>query len=276
MGLAVQQLMLDIVHERDPELSAVLHGEGHAPKPYTVSGLLTNRDRSARGEMPALWGEIALGQEAWVRLGGLNRDVMAILGDFAAAPPPTIDIDHHAWEVVEATWDHPWAGRTRYTELIRASMTASLHHKLMFAFASPTAFHSGGFYMPLPLPKLVFGSLLARWNTFTAAVLPEAVMTYVEHNITIEEHQIRTRRIHLKHTQRQVGFVGETVFSVNQQQGKLAQTDLALGDHFAIDFASLARSLLLLEAFAFYSGVGIKTTAGMGLVKSRLWCHDSN
>lgn len=276
MGRAVQQFALDIVRQRDPALSDQLHTEGHAPKAYAASGLLSEGERGlAPGELAALWGDVTPGRPAWVRIVGLNRAVLDTLAHFAAEPPATVEIDRHHWEVVEVTWAHPWAGRTRYTELIRTVMTAPIPRDLRLHFAMPTAFHSNGINVPLPIPALVFNSLATRWTAFTNAQLPEEFAPFVDYCVMLSRHHTETRILTLKQNSKQIGFVGEAAFTLARRNEKLDTLQPQLAERIARHHDSLAQTLALLAAFAFYSGIGIKTTTGMGMAQACLACRNS-
>lgn len=267
LGRAVQQFCLDAISRTDPALAAQLHEEGHAARPYAVSGLLRP------GGTQAIWGAVSAGDGAWLRLVGLRREVVAALEVFASQPPPTIELDYAPWEVEAVTWDtaaHPWAGRAHYAALIRQGLTASPPRQVALEFASPTAFHSDGLNVPLPVPASVFGSLAARWRDFTGAPLPEELSPFVQHFVMLSRYRTETRILSFKQGSRQVGFVGEVSFTVAGRNAALEKNQPELAGALSARHADLARTLGLLAAFAFYSGVGIKTTAGMGMGRESL------
>jgi CRISPR/Cas system endoribonuclease Cas6 (RAMP superfamily) len=74
----------------------------------------------------------------------------------------------------------------------------------------------------------------------------------LESGVMVSRHRIETSILNFKQGSRQIGFVGEVLFGV--QRGLIPpEAQAGLG---------------LLAAFAFYSGVGIKTTTGMGMARA--------
>jgi CRISPR-associated endoribonuclease Cas6 len=103
--------------------------------------------------------------------------------------------------------------------------------------------------VPLPNPERIFGSLYERWNRFAPTPLPEAFKGYFEDDILIHYCNIHTHYVNRERSNKggTVGFMGDVTFYCGGG-----------------DFLPYAHAL---AAFARYSGVGIKTTQGMGLVE---------
>jgi len=115
-------------------------------------------------------------------------------------------------------------------------------------FATPTTFRQGDADLPLPVPRLVFRGLWEKWNAFApqSSLLSEEV---IERKIALAEAQIRTRTFDEGRSSI-VGFVGWAEFYL-------------MGRHSL----EVIRSLHALAEFAFFAGVGRKSTHGMGLVR---------
>jgi CRISPR-associated endoribonuclease Cas6 len=115
-------------------------------------------------------------------------------------------------------------------------------------FYTPTTFRQGDIDLPLPVPSLVFRGLLTRWNAFSPISAPLLRET-IDRRIALSSADIQTRmffdgRSHIP------GFVGEVTFRILRNTSHTeAQAIAALAD------------------FAFYAGIGRKTTHGMGLVR---------
>lgn len=137
--------------------------------------------------------------------------------------------------------EHPWAGVSTYPKLFQGQATASLG----LQFASPTFFRRKGMIYPLPEPKLVFDSLTQRWNAFAPVKVPEELQQAWE-RLTVSAFQGRTHRIVPNDDERGVGFVGRVVYHLPKASPTEAQWLQALG------------------RFAFYAGVGAKTSLGFG------------
>ena len=116
-----------------------------------------------------------------------------------------------------------------------------------FRFVSPTGFKRNNRQFFLPLPELVFGSLLRKWRLHVepdAWPELEAALPQIEiQNYRVESHAAKLRADRILR-----GFCGETEYSLRG----LPEAE--------------QRALSALAAFAFFSGVGYKTSQGMGEV----------
>jgi CRISPR-associated endoribonuclease Cas6 len=263
MGRAVQQLCLDLIRRTNPELSEQLH-DANDSKPYAVSGLLQHDSTEP------VYGRLPSGTRAWMRLAGLNSAVVNALTFALASCPPQVELDRAAWRVESVAaqrGEHPWVGQTTYADLLRHYTRADPPDSLTLHFAAPTGFHSKGTNMPLPVPDLVFGSLLSRWNAFGPAALPDLLTDFVEQQVVVHRYETATRMPRFKQGSIQVGFVGEVMYTLLKRNPSLSKHNPTLAERLAAEGESLARALHLLAAFGFYSGIGIKTTTGMGMVK---------
>lgn len=263
MGRAGQQLALDLVRRSDPALSEALHALSQT-KPYAVSGLLLPETTR-----PVL-GRVAVGDRAWVRVLGLQADVVAAL-DRSLEPTPTeVEIDHTRWQVESVSRsnsEHPWAGRTTTSDLIQRHRTLTPATKLTLEFATPTGFHSAGLNVPLPQPALVWGSLLRQWNDLSLFPLPEDLTPFIAWQVMLNRYRAETQILRFKQGSQQIGFTGQATFAIATRNEQLERTDPALAERLSAQREELGQALGLLAEFAFYCGVGIKTTTGMGMVR---------
>jgi CRISPR-associated endoribonuclease Cas6 len=165
--------------------------------------------------------------------------------------------------VTGATLDparHPWAGQSSYQDLAAPFLLGGqekVSRKVRLEFVSPITFRSGGRYVPLPLPELVFGSLLDRWQTFAPIALHPEVRRFAEEAVVLSQYKLRTRGLPYKHGEKasgeqrgqggwQIGFTGQVIFTALNP------------DRYWLNV------LHLLAAYAFYSGVGYQTGTGLG------------
>lgn len=127
----------------------------------------------------------------------------------------------------------------------------SSEHRL--AFRTATAFKSQGKYLNLPTTRLILQSLIRKWNgSITECPIEDEDdegMEAMAAGIRCKQFQIYDRLYYLKGNSIP-GFVGEITLD-NRLNG--FQRDLA-------------NALLIMAGF---SGIGIKTTLGMGGVESR-------
>jgi hypothetical protein len=166
-----------------------------------------------------------------------------------------------------------WTGYTSCARLVERVRNVRLKSEeiLQGEFASLATFHRGNaestygkHYALLPLPNYLFPWLARRWQEVAPADLAEIVRDeqiarYIdEEGITIEDHALQTHRVRFRHHP-QRGFLGTCAYR------------LCGPDQAAVTPGALAvrRQLVLLLWFAFYTGVGYKTTMGMGQFRLR-------
>jgi CRISPR-associated endoribonuclease Cas6 len=135
-----------------------------------------------------------------------------------------------------------------------------------FQFATPTFFkRSGGLaypdlIVPIPLPDLVFGSLLRNWNQFSPSSFVETnlLKEICTHHFEMTHHRISSQQARLVfprdggqyRTTTFPGFVGSCSFRLVELHDR-----------------TIIKMLNTLADFAFYAGVGAKTTMGFGVAK---------
>jgi CRISPR-associated endoribonuclease Cas6 len=125
-------------------------------------------------------------------------------------------------------------------------------------FESPASSRSNGMHFPLPDPILVFGSYLARWNTFAPPELrvDESWLEWLRQAVAVARFRIDTEEVRFPDYQ-QIGCVG------------LVQYRIVRPDR------SLPRAIApfnFLADYAFFCGTGHMTTRGMGQTRRlRRW-----
>lgn len=137
---------------------------------------------------------------------------------------------------------HPWAALSTYGRLFQGDSQGDVSLR----FATPTFFRRQGQNYALPEPGLVFGSLLSRWNAYAPLPVP-AELEQALPQLTFKYFNLRTRTI-AGHTPT-AGALGRATY------------------HLPGASEEQRRWLSALGRFAFYSGVGAKTTLGFGQVR---------
>ncbi|RMD47961.1 MAG: CRISPR system precrRNA processing endoribonuclease RAMP protein Cas6, partial [Candidatus Thermofonsia bacterium] len=134
----------------------------------------------------------------------------------------------------------------------RLAETAVPQKELTLHFLSPTAFKQGPGHLPLPLPGNVFHWPLRVWQAYAPPALrlqmPDTWLNWCRQNIFVTEHQIETAAVSITYKETFTGFVGQVTFNAykgGQEYLRIWQT---------------------LGHLAAFSGVGHKTTMGMGAV----------
>ncbi|MEM6284462.1 MAG: CRISPR system precrRNA processing endoribonuclease RAMP protein Cas6 [Chloroflexota bacterium] len=263
MGRAVQHVLLrQVVEPHDPTLSQALH-DSSGLKPYTVTGLMRP------DAVQPLYGDVRAGDRAWIRMVGLRRDVTVALREWAFFAPDLIEIDGVPWHV-EAVYhtqrSHFAAGGTSYRRMVAQAQQPTPAPKISMAFPSPTAFHSGGVNLPFPLPSLVFGSMARQWAAFNGPTLPTELDPFIEHYVMLHRYNLETAIFSFKQGSKQIGFTGTTVYEIASRNRRLERVQPELSATLQQDHRRLAQMVPLLVDVSFYSGIGVKTTSGMGFV----------
>ena len=230
-----------ILHQVDPLLAEALH-QWNGRKPFTISSL----NGLPRGDGREV--VIPPGWECWLRVTTLGQEIFQpfIQRFIQGGARPQLQlgpIDFGVAEVLTVPGSHPWSG---YVESEQLLAQADAAERIELLFASPTAFNVGPRYELVPLPRLVFGQLASKWNAFLPqAIGRESVEAVADEAVMISDFRLQTRTQQWK-GRVQKGFTGECVYDLS-----------ALGE-------GERRLFALLADFAFYAGVGGKTTQGMG------------
>lgn len=138
-----------------------------------------------------------------------------------------------------------WSDFISYDDLWnKADRTNSVFN---FKIVTPLFFKMGDRYDPLPQPELFFKSLYRKWNDFSPHKIEESFLTQLE-KISISYCDIKTEIFKDKMDINFIGSVGKVSFKPK---------------NWDEDFI---HKLNVLSNFAYFSGVGAKTTMGMGQV----------
>ncbi|MGH2522322.1 MAG: CRISPR system precrRNA processing endoribonuclease RAMP protein Cas6 [Anaerolineales bacterium] len=143
---------------------------------------------------------------------------------------------------------HPWAAATSYQSLSAPWLLgrARPESRLSLQFASPTTFKSGEKHVPVPLPGLVFGSLLERWNAFAPVALPAETRRFADECLALTAYELSTRMIPVKEGGLRAGAVGWVRYTALNH------------DRYWLSLINL------LADFALFAGVGAGTGMGLG------------
>lgn len=250
VGHQAHAAFLKTVQESDAALAEAFHLPNVPVRPFTVSPLL--------GVGPARDGRVRLSPEETY---SLRFTVLhpSIFERFMARflhheGRPIVHLGRALLlikEILVTPGSHPWAG---YSSWARLAAEAQPEREITLEFASPTAFGFGQRawgkkVIVLPDPAPVFESLIRSWNSLAPPPLQldkEALTAYLGEDVVIKRiGWLETRMQEFKHAP-QVGFVGQVTY------GLMGSDDYS------------RRALNALADFAFYAGVGMKTTMGMG------------
>ncbi len=249
LGRASHALFLRLLALADAALATQLH-DAEGPRPFTCSNLWGARP--VRGEMA-----ISPEETYFLRYTLLSAELSQVwLQQVLPVLPREVDLDNEVFAVRAVTVDseeHPWAGSSSYQELSAPFLLAQvpIPRRWTLHFASPTAFRSQGMTVPVPMPDLVFGGLLERWNLWSPVTLNPQVRRFASERVAVGGYRLRTKALPFKGGGLQIGAVGYCRY-------------VALsGDQY------WRAMLSVLAAYAFYAGVGYQTTKGMGQARWR-------
>ncbi|MDR3573119.1 MAG: CRISPR system precrRNA processing endoribonuclease RAMP protein Cas6 [Anaerolineaceae bacterium] len=249
-GSAAHNLLLQTIKTADESLAKTYHDE-QSIRPFSVSTLMGRfPERKFSDDFTYL-----------LRFTGINKEVTKILYNAhqpngLLAPGSIIELDHLNFQIENAFCDHEahsFADTSSYPELVSRSMLSSQPpaNDICFQFNSPTYFSSEktqsprNKQFPFPLPDLIFGSLLDRWNAFGLLAFPPELRKYAAECLLIKRFDLKSRRIPVVGGI-QIGMVGKVVFVTSNY------------DRYWMSL------LHVLADYAFYSGVGAKIAFGLG------------
>ncbi len=269
-GRAVHAWFLDQVRRADAGLAQELH-QGQTQRPFTVSNLFgygkergdevrlsPERTYSLRftSFAPALstllCERLAPGLPASITLGNAPLQVVSSTTDGSTKPSsrafvPSSGRGAQAEGLATGAEAHPWAGTDSFEELVqRHTLGGNVPRRVGLRFASPTLFRSNDVNVPLPLPGLVFGGLLDKWNAFAPLQLHPDTRRFAQECLAISRYRLETRRVTFGERRAVAGCVGECFYAIQSN------------DRYWVGL------MHLLAAFAFYAGAGRQTTMGLG------------
>jgi CRISPR-associated endoribonuclease Cas6 len=166
-----------------------------------------------------------------------------------------------------------WAGFTSYGGLAERveGLVFPRDVPLELEFASLTAFHwthpedkrYGSYCACLPLPHYIFPFLARRWQELAppdlvGLVQKERIEDYIRaEGVIIDDYSLRAHQVHFpRFSQR--GFVGSCRYLLRGPDDGWPTQQAPL---------TVRQQIYLLARFAYYAGVGYKTTMGMGQVR---------
>lgn len=266
-GRLAHAAFLDLLRQVDPPLAAALHDD-RGRKPFTLSplaGLGPGRD----GRLP-----VRPGDAAWLRVTLLDPVIFQSFIRYFLEPGrrPRLRLEPVAFQVTEllsTPGSHPLAGFDSPRAMFDRWETMPLsppHRRIVLYFRSPTVFSLKeerplGHAPPrdprkparrmhvLPDPYLVFGELAGRWDLLMGDDTQTGVRDYAADCVVVARHAIETHMFDFGNGRKQIGFTGRVAFELLGREDE-----------------PFVRHLNRLADLAFYTGVGSKTTMGMGQV----------
>jgi CRISPR-associated endoribonuclease Cas6 len=242
LGRATHAAVLRLIRDADPDLAARVHDD-EGVKPLTVSNV--------SGLGPGKFTKVVPGREHTLRVTLLTPELERIAEGWTPETISELDLDGRQWRVTgraTTSAEDPWAGSASYEELARQLLERppELPMRWELGFAAPVTFRRRGVNVPLPMPELVFGSLLEKWNSFAPMALPDEARRYAEECLAVSRFDLHTAASPTSGGALQIGSVGRCAYiAVHHDR------------YWQACISTLAR-------FAFYSGIGAGTARGFG------------
>ena len=246
LGRTIHSWFLDSLKLIHPDFSKALH-DLSTIKPFSVSNLLGAK---IHGDSFHLKPENMIR----IRITSLHSNLTLVLLNRLIPWWYEHDIILHKQQftITDIQTDSGWSGCTTFEQLLTDVDTAG--QDVTLQFSAPTTFkRTGDYFDAMPYPALVFGSLLDRWNAFSPILMPDDISQQIDRGITV--HHCSTN--------------GETVYLGGRRFSRPIPTFTGrVQYHFVNEDPVIRRYLHVLAAFAKYSGVGYKTTMGLGQVRA--------
>lgn len=267
-GREAHAAFLDIVRQNDENLAEHLH-QPNQRRPFTV-GLLQGFNHLTAAQLEEATArnqqvQVSPGQVYWLRITILDATLFGVLFQHLITRPRTfiIRLGEARFEVSRLIGSpepggsaNSWAAHSSFAEM---STYTAVQREYTFEFATPTAFSMGqkswGKLMNLlPEPAHVFESLARQWEVFapahqrlTAAGLNlRDFVSWCAESLIVACYRLETRYLPSSKFA-QPGFQGTITYELKRAQS-----------------SPEARWLTPLAHFALFSGVGYKTSMGMG------------
>jgi CRISPR-associated endoribonuclease Cas6 len=229
LSRAIHACVMEWFNLGSAEIANKIHNSQQSP--ITLSGLIGNR--RPRGTQS--------GDRFTIRIGLLDGSlVQALLQGIEQWGTRSLELAGFPFairNVYALPGSHRLARSADYQLL--ADLPA-MGEELVLHFLSPTSFKQQQDIQPFPLPELVFGNLQRRWNHFAPEELKFPPLAW---QASIAAFDLKTHALKMK-SGAEIGAQGWVKYKFrDRQQAKIAT---------------------VLSHFAFFAGVGRKTSMGMG------------
>ncbi len=242
-GNGVEQLhgaVFTWLKERNPAAATRLHEEaekGFVMTPIESSASLTRKNGFLQLEKGGLY---------QFCLNSLNEFTCELFTDLCQWLTQRVFHLHNAYLQIESA--HSLNKPLTYEELLEASLSSLADKHWTLEFLTPTSFRRHGKQELFPLPELVYGSLLRRWNQHSTSPFPGG-SEHEFQKLLMTRYNLQTELLAFS-TYKVVGCKGKASYALPPDGSPYLNVQVAV-----------------LNKFASFAGVGYKTTMGMGMVR---------
>jgi CRISPR-associated endoribonuclease Cas6 len=248
-GKHLHALFLALVNSADSELAQYFH-DCQSNKSFTISPLqiVTNHHHHRHQLQWQHSQNIKTGSSCWWRVTLLDDSLFGKLTKLWLNLNPQKPYHLGSGEllitsVLATPHSHIWADACSYEEIYQRASTTE--RNLNFTIATPTAFRQGKYDVSLPTVNSVFSSLLKRWQKYSYIPIEK-----VNFDCLFPAYFDIKTQILIEPKAKFIGCVGHINYKI------LGDVELSVIKH-----------LNVLADYAFYCGLGRKTTMGLGMVK---------
>jgi CRISPR-associated endoribonuclease Cas6 len=240
-GKKIHGLFFNILKNANEELAYRLHSNINN-KAFTVSSFLGhNIDEPMK---------IINGRKYYIRITFLEDNIFNLFTTIMLKNKvfkKEIAIENIEFSIVKILFDKTeskWSGFLTSEELLNIN---DYNNKITLNFYTPTLFRDGDKHVRYPVADKIFISLFNKFNKYSTFKLDEKIKDEFS-NIEILRKRIRRKKVFFNNFYLE-GFTGDVEFVIPESNLELIKT------------------VNILSEFAFYSGVGYKTTMGLGQVR---------
>ncbi len=241
IGHLFRAAFLDLIKSQNITLAKKLHDTSNI-RPYCV-GALFSKDLRRKRITGAI--EIKEGTTFTMPMSFFDQELVNLLINiFFSDKPLRVQLNDVFFSLVNIQ-----INRCTYQELVEAAKKVT---RFGFSFVTPTQFSLIGVKFPLifPEPRLLFSNLANLWNKYApeTKVDVDQLHSFVSNNVYARDYDLVTREVNLGKGIPFVGCTGRCSYVVRNSEDPYALWLDVLGN------------------FGEYSNVGIKRTAGLGVI----------
>lgn len=224
---SIYSMFLKILQEKNGVQSKLLH-DHPSPKPFSIAFFYSENNEIA-GIRISILSKTVYDPIQDAILGIIHNKRRIRIGDFRA----------YIEDVEES--------QVQWEDLV----SAKGFQNLTLRFHTPTCFRKGSYCLQLPVPNLVFNRPHLAWTRYAPNELdlPSDLLDWLEHQVFVIYQKIQTLKVPLSSDTNFIGFTGDVEFHAQKGPGKYLQAFHTLGN------------------FSEYTGIGYKTSMGMGVVE---------
>ena len=125
----------------------------------------------------------------------------------------------------------PSALMSEWTSSVEPDSKGEIHLEMRFVSPTQLSHYGSDEAYLLPTSEKIFSSLLRTWNTLESDTKLDRISDYrdwVEQNVYIRKHRLRTVRVSLGRQRNFIGFVGDVTYTISDVENPFASLTVGL------------------------------------------------